>query len=207
MDKWLKELELHKVIRELFAEEDKQGRAFAETLNKLNGDEVEYLLNTGGCVKKLAEKLKPALSKLAEHASQARSGRAHESEDKFVQPSGSALAYGQLSSYFDGLEGVVGPPSVSLQEAIEREHCGSVDSHDKWRAGLERWTERRTSHRFHLQQPPAHSPAPSQSQVYRAKLWHEDKLLCRVPLCALRRRRDRNPDARAPEIEGTSPRG
>ena len=44
------------------------------------------------------------------------------------------LAYGQLSIFAAGLEGIVGPPSVSLQEAIEREHCASSDSNDPFTA-------------------------------------------------------------------------
>ena len=44
------------------------------------------------------------------------------------------LGYGDLSLYFQGLEGVVGPPSVSLSEAIEREHCAGPDSFDEFEA-------------------------------------------------------------------------
>ena len=88
---------------------------------------MQVLLEGGGCIPKLAEKLMDGINKLVR-----RTSNPDISNPKFRQ--GTELAYGQLSSFFDGLEGIVGPPSVSLQEAIEREHCTSSDSTELFEA-------------------------------------------------------------------------
>ena len=86
------------------------------------------LLEDGECVRKLADKLIEGIQKLSR-----RTSKPDISNEKFFQTD-NQLAYGELRSFFDGLEGIVGPPSVSLWEAIEREHCASSDSHDDFTA-------------------------------------------------------------------------
>jgi hypothetical protein len=60
-----------------------------------------------------------------------QSQHAPQENDKFLEHE---LTYGHMRSFFAGLEGLVGPPSVSLNEAIELEHCGSTDSHESFKA-------------------------------------------------------------------------
>ena len=89
------------------------------------------ILEDGECIQTLAKKLTAGIKRL--HTK--RASHADVSNDKYTHDVGKQhLAYGQLSSFFDGLEGIVGPPSVSLHEAIEREHCSSADSHDEFTA-------------------------------------------------------------------------
>ena len=90
---------------------------------------MQELLEGGDCIPKLAKQLIEGINKLVRRTSNPDNDI---SNAKFRQ--GTELAYGQLSSFFDGLEGIVGPPSVSLQEAIEREHCASSDSTDVFEA-------------------------------------------------------------------------
>ena len=57
------------------------------------------------------------------------------SSSKFavVEPgAGFVLKYGDLSTYFGGLEGKIGAPDVKVREAIKKEHTESIDSHDEF---------------------------------------------------------------------------
>ena len=50
-------------------------------------------------------------------------------QDRFVQGGNVvSLAYGDLSTFFRGLEGQVGTPDPKLVQAMRREHCAECDS-------------------------------------------------------------------------------
>ena len=121
MDKWLQRLELHKIIGEVLRGEKSKtprGPKFVEKLAELEEQQIVQLLNHGDCMNRLVEEIRNGAETLKQ--SKSKTGGANH---KFI-----GLVYGHLSTYFKGLEGVLGPPSVSLQEAIEREHCNSSDS-------------------------------------------------------------------------------
>ena len=59
----------------------------------------------------------------------AKAATARELHAKFVEDGGTyELSFGGIDKFFGGLEGLIGPPSPQLAVAMEREHCGSVDS-------------------------------------------------------------------------------
>ena len=64
-----------------------------------------------------------------ERLKQARAATAVELNNKFHQEEGViSLRYGDLDTFYRGLEGQVGAPDPRLQAAMEREHCDSRDS-------------------------------------------------------------------------------
>jgi hypothetical protein len=137
MEGWLKQLEIHSVVRKSLAdkvpslgvEANLQETLELPLVKKLADDVGEEglaeLLKTNGCVDELAKLLHSEMVKLKEWQV-----RRSEGNDKFVVP----LVYGHVRSFFHGLEGVVGPPSVSLNDAVELEHCSSADSHEEFEA-------------------------------------------------------------------------
>ena len=60
------------------------------------------------------------------HAQRAATGA--ELSAKFAAEADFELAYGTLEVFFQGLEGMLGPPSMHVMEGMEREHCASADS-------------------------------------------------------------------------------
>ena len=65
----------------------------------------------------------------AQDLSSARAATAAQLNDKFMQEGGVFnLGYGDLSTFFSGLQGLVGTPDVNLTPAMMREHCASADS-------------------------------------------------------------------------------
>ena len=59
-----------------------------------------------------------------------------ELHDKFVQSGGDfTLSYGSISSFYLGLEGMIGPPSPYLLETMRKEHTESADSREEFAAG------------------------------------------------------------------------
>ena len=70
------------------------------------------------------------LASLVERARQAQpssTDRAAERQAKFAE-STFTLAYTSLSTFFEGLEALVGMPSPNLRLAMRAEHCGAADS-------------------------------------------------------------------------------
>ena len=49
-------------------------------------------------------------------------------QDKFSQDTKGMLTYGSLSTFYSGLEGLLGPPNPKVEDGIEREHTSSPDS-------------------------------------------------------------------------------
>jgi len=76
----------------------------------------------------LAVELARAISELA--GSEAATGE--ELHNKFVSAEIPDMSYGKLSSFFDGLEGLIGSPNPKLQEAMAHEHCSGPDAIHKF---------------------------------------------------------------------------
>ena len=72
----------------------------------------------------------------AKELSEAGAVCGEEMHGKFVQESGTfEMAYADLSTFFAGLEGMVGSPNPRLEDAMKEEHCDSVDSSEIWVTG------------------------------------------------------------------------
>ena len=81
-------------------------------------------LRAGGIAEALAKIIHPELQRLTEGAS--TGGELH---GKFVQESKlSPMKYGDLSTFFAGLEGKIGAPEPQVRSAMECEHTSSADS-------------------------------------------------------------------------------
>ena len=81
-------------------------------------------LRAGGIAEALAKIIHPELQRLTEGAS--TGGELH---GKFVQEGKSfTMKYGDLSTFFAGLEGKIGAPEPQVRSAMEREHTSSADS-------------------------------------------------------------------------------
>ena len=136
MTMWLQQVEFWAVVEEILSEaifpdsaERKLELPLVTALTDLGTSGLRKVLNDGNLVQKLAERLHSQIEQLnsfqSEHAKNV-------GNEKYQQLP--TLAYGHVRSFFHGLEGVVGPPSVSLKDAVELEHCGSNDSHLKFEA-------------------------------------------------------------------------
>eukprot|EP00966_Prymnesium_polylepis_P070466 1637559-Prymnesium_polylepis.1 len=85
-------------------------------------------LAEGGVVKGLARDLLPELQKLAA-SSEATGGALH---NKFAQDAAFTMQYGDLSTFFGGLEAKIGAPDPNVRDGMTREHTASSDSKDKF---------------------------------------------------------------------------
>jgi hypothetical protein len=100
--------------------------AFIRCLGKAGSREQVHSL-----VAKLLPRLTDALWKGLQELAGAKAATSTELHSKFVDEEGTfALAYGGLSKFYQGLEGVVGPPQPNLMEAMGREHCEQPDSRE-----------------------------------------------------------------------------
>jgi ADP-ribose pyrophosphatase len=92
-------------------------------------------LRSGGVVEALAKAVLPALQKLV--TAPAATGEELDAQHgKFAQEGKAfTMTYGDLSTFFGGLEKKIGPPNPKVREAMEREHTGEVDSHDDFTTG------------------------------------------------------------------------
>ena len=88
---------------------------------------LERRLRDAGALGALAKALHPALRRLAE-AETATGAALH---SKFVQEGGAfTMQYGDLSTFFGGLEAKIGPPRPKIEEGMKAEHTAASDSHD-----------------------------------------------------------------------------
>ena len=47
---------------------------------------------------------------------------------KFFEDGEGSLKFGEISTFYEGLDGFLGPPNPNLREAMENEHCKSADA-------------------------------------------------------------------------------
>jgi hypothetical protein len=50
------------------------------------------------------------------------------SEDDFFEDGEGSLKFGEISTFYEGLDGFLGPPNPNLRVAMENEHCKSADA-------------------------------------------------------------------------------
>ena len=86
-------------------------------------------LRAGGVIEALAKAVLPQLQQLRE--SGALTGKAL--HGKFAQEGKAfTMKYGDLSTFFGGLEAKIGAPDQNVRSAMEREHTAAPDSHDEF---------------------------------------------------------------------------
>ena len=102
--------------------------AFIRSLASPSGhDTVIGLLRSGA----LLERVATEVHRQAQALARAEAATAQELVAKFCEDGSSfAMTFSGLSTFFSGLEGLIGSPSPRLADAIAREHCKSVDSHE-----------------------------------------------------------------------------
>jgi hypothetical protein len=52
---------------------------------------------------------------------------------KFFEDGEGSLKFGEISTFYEGLDGFLGPPNPNLREAMENEHCKSADATEIFR--------------------------------------------------------------------------
>lgn len=82
------------------------------------------LLQSGGVLERLAESLADAAKRLVA----TRTATVRGLQSKFSSEAGFAVAFGGLSSFFQGLEGLIGAPNPNLIGAMLSEHTHKPDS-------------------------------------------------------------------------------
>ena len=96
-------------------------------LGALSEASLVEMLRSGGLAEKVAALLHQSLSKIV--SGEAVTGE--ELHSKFVAEASDeafTLKYGDVSTFFGGLEGKIGAPDAKIEEAMRREHCESADS-------------------------------------------------------------------------------
>jgi hypothetical protein len=96
------------------------GKADQDLSQKL----FEALLKSGRVMSLYAETLSEAAAQL----SRAKAATAEELNSKFATEKSFELAFGKLSDFSRGLEGMIGAPNPNIMEAMMKEHCNSKDS-------------------------------------------------------------------------------
>ena len=93
--------------------------------------EIKNLLAEGDLISKLAIEIWDALQDLASQSA----STSFELHQKFQQePNTFNLTYSGLETYFNGLEGFLGPPCPDVHRQMEREHGNCPDSHASYEA-------------------------------------------------------------------------
>jgi len=85
------------------------------------------LLGKGGALERLATKLWSGIEQLKKN--EAHTGA--ELQSKFLQEGAGMLSYGGLSTFYGGLEAIVGAPDPNVGEAMAKEHTQRADA-DAW---------------------------------------------------------------------------
>ena len=88
--------------------------------------EVLRMLEEGGVLTALADSVGAGIAELAA----ARAATAGELNDKFVQDGAGMLSYGDLNTFYGGLEGKIGAPNPKVREAMAAEHKEQADSQE-----------------------------------------------------------------------------
>lgn len=103
-------------------------REFVRGLGKqeTTAKQMRSMLESGTLLDKLSEEL----ARAAQAFSKQRAATAHELHEKFLSESDSLkrMKFGELSQFYRGLEGVVGPPCTDLEMGMLREHTKCRDS-------------------------------------------------------------------------------
>jgi hypothetical protein len=127
---WLSSSDVATCVAEALLQ-DAEGASELEALRRLADatcGELIQRLGSGAVLLRLARLLKAKLVALPKHDSMAAS--AQQLHNKFVQGGGETLQYGDLATFFGGLEAKIGTPEPKIWDAMEREHTAKKDSDD-----------------------------------------------------------------------------
>jgi hypothetical protein len=92
-------------------------------------DRLLSLLRCGGVTERLVDVMWPGVQQLAT----AGAATASELHDKFVQQGeGLDLGFGDIDTFFGGLEGIVGAPNPMIQTGMTRDHCEGEDADEPY---------------------------------------------------------------------------
>ena len=147
---WLASLELDGVVaeairapleNELQDSESNHGsqteveHSFVTTLGDLSSVEpIKRLLQDQNVLESIAEKLWASAKQLRTVQGEAGHGEGMGgAASKFFEDGTKALKFGELSTFYKGLDVFLGPPNPNLREAMENEHCNASDSQIKFR--------------------------------------------------------------------------
>lgn len=144
MADWLRSLKLHEKLAEELCKQlevaddpDLQLALLRKLGRSGSRDLVLSVLRDGSVLEALADEIYQGAKVLTE----AGAATSDEMNSKFMQESGTyGLSYGDLSTFFSGLEGLAGSPDVKFKEAMEQEHCKAADSMSEFTAGNYRIT-------------------------------------------------------------------
>ena len=92
-------------------------------LKLLQTPESNVLEEIAQAIYKAAKKLNGETAD-AEEADEASTPAA----SKFFEDGEGSLKFGEISTFYEGLDGFLGPPNPNLREAMENEHCKSADA-------------------------------------------------------------------------------
>ena len=129
--KWIQALELHELVSSalLAPLQEPQPPSLAQFAycKGLTREMLHQLLHDGTLLDDVEEAVWSGIEQLTRSA--ASSGA--ELSTKFAVDANFTLAYGALSTFFGGLEAILGAPSMQVLQGMEREHCG-MDDADAW---------------------------------------------------------------------------
>jgi hypothetical protein len=90
-------------------------------------DLIRSLLSDHGVLDKLAKKLWESLVALSTQSATNQSPQSKFASEGIVE-----LSYGDISTFFGGLEGLVGPPKLDVFQGMQDEHIDSLDSRSEF---------------------------------------------------------------------------
>ena len=129
--KWIQALELHELVSSALLaplqEPEPPSLAQFAYCKGLTRAMLHQLLHDGTLLSDIEEAVWNGIEQLTRSA--ASSGA--ELSTKFAVDANFTLAYGSLSTFFGGLEAILGAPSMQVLHGMEREHCG-MDDADVW---------------------------------------------------------------------------
>ena len=100
-----------------------------EHVKSLDEATVRRLLDDSALRHEVGSRVWAGISQLLRPDGGVRGSAAPGMHSKFQDDSLLELSYGSLSTFFGGLEGLIGPPSPRLVEAMQAEHCDAADAH------------------------------------------------------------------------------
>ena len=127
-------------------------RSFINTLGELSSHEpILRLLQKENLLEHLAERLWHGAKRASDTDGDGGQGDGKfGAASKFFEDGEKALQFGDLSTFYEGLDHFLGPPNPNLEEAMQNEHCKARDSDMDFRVpNCER-----------LRAPPRHATAP-----------------------------------------------
>ena len=107
-------------------------RLGAATSREAGEARLRALLSRAGVLDTLVRALWAAMEKLTE----ASAATGAELQAKFLEDGAGMLSYGDLSTFFGGLEGKIGAPNPKVQEKMAEEHTAEGgDRHERFKTG------------------------------------------------------------------------